>query len=320
MVLTNSEWGYIKQYLPHDTKTGKARANDKKVITTVVNTPINGCGWKDTSEKYEEYVNALREWGRTPVWKGINLLREIRSANERFYRQYKVEQAIEIIEQANKIFKDKLAVGFSGGKDSLVILELALKVNPDITIVFNNTTVEFPESVRYTRWLAKEWGLNLQITRPKKSFLTAVKEYGWATYENRWCCTPYKKEPTFEFFDEQGIKAEITGTSRTESRYRMHLTPFKVFKDGLIRVNPLYDWNYEEVWAYIRYNNLPYNPLYDLGFKRVGCWCCPLKGITHYRKLQHTHTKMYSFLSRFEPLHPRLTQLEKGEVQNLVIS
>ncbi len=311
MDITANEWEYIRQHFPSYTKTGKARANDKKAINDLLNTPAHDCGWKGTPEKYEICAN---------VWKEINILREIRAANKRFYWKCKVKQAIEIIERANEIFGDELAVGFSGGKDSLVILDLALKVNPEISVVFNNTTVEFPETVRYIRKLAKEWKLNLQITRPKKSFMTTVKEHGWATYENRWCCTPYKKEPTLEFFKEQGINAEITGTSRTESFYRMHLTPFKVFKDGLIRVNPLYDWNYQEVWEYIHFYNLPYNPLYDLGYKRVGCWCCPLKGVSHYKRLRDTHPKLYLFLSKFEPEHPRVTQLEKEEVPKLPIS
>jgi len=232
--------------------------------------------------------------------------------NNEFYQEFKTRQAKKIIERAVNIFRDNLALAFSGGKDSLVVLHLALEVKPDITVVFNNTSVEFPETVKFVRRLAKEWGFNLYTTKPKKHFLKAVKENGWAAHENRWCCNPYKKEPALEFFKENGIVAEITGTIRTESIYRRSLKPFKEFKDGFVRVNPIYDWNDNEVWQYIKQNGLPHNPLYNLGYRRIGCWCCPLNGITHYRRLKRTHPKLYSFLTRYRPLHPSIRKLEKS--------
>ncbi|RLI81071.1 hypothetical protein DRP04_06945 [Archaeoglobales archaeon] len=236
----------------------------------------------------------------------------IHQINSKIYWEFKVKQAEKIIEQAVNIFRDNLALAFSGGKDSLVVLHIALKIKPDIKVVFNNTTVEFPETIKFVRQLAKEWNINLYTTIPEKHFLKAVKERGWANHENRWCCNPYKKEPALKFFKENRIKAEITGTIRTESIYRRSLAPFKEFKDGFIRVNPIYDWNDKEVWEYIKQHELPYNPLYDLKYRRIGCWCCPLNGITHYKRLSKTHPKLYFFLTRFRPLHPSVRILEKS--------
>jgi phosphoadenosine phosphosulfate reductase len=137
-----------------------------------------------------------------------------------------------------------------------------------------------------------------------------VAEKGWATHEDRWCCRPCKEDPALDFMLKENIQAEITGTTRTESLYRRSLAPIKLPKKEpyLIRVNPIYDWNYQEVWAYIRQNKLPFNPLYDRGFRRIGCWCCPLNGPSHYRRLGKTHPKLREFLSRFSPLHPALAE------------
>ncbi|MEM3366072.1 MAG: phosphoadenosine phosphosulfate reductase family protein [Candidatus Methanomethyliaceae archaeon] len=74
----------------------------------------------------------------------------------------------------------------------------------------------------------------------------------------------------------------------------------------VMRVNPIYDWNDQEVWKYIEENKLPYNPLYDMGYRRVGCWCCPLNGPSHYKRLKRTHPRLYEFLERFEPKHPHV--------------
>ena len=239
--------------------------------------------------------------------------KQLLEANQKIYYDFRVNQAMEIIKMANKIFQGNLAVAFSGGKDSLVALHITLNVNPETPVIFNNTTVNFPETIKYVKDLQKEWGFNLYVTRHKTSFLKEVKTKGWATHENRWCCKPFKDQPAFNFLEENAIDAEITGTTRTESIYRRSLTPFRLPKKGLkiIRINPIYDWNYWEVWKYIKENKLPYNPLYDKGYRRIGCWCCPLNGPSHYRRLRKTHPKLYQFLQKFEPKHPYMMKLKK---------
>jgi len=114
------------------------------------------------------------------------------------------------------------------------------------------------------------------------------------------------------------FKAEITGTTRTESIYRRSLMPIKLPNKNpmIIRVNPIYDWNEWEVWRYIKENNIPYNPLYDKGYRRIGCWCCPLNGPSHYRRLAKTHPKLYQFLQEFKPRHPGLDKKGQLELKN----
>jgi len=259
-------------------------------------------------------ISAL-EMMRSKIWRQQNTVqmkkgifeREIIKANQELYYNFKVKQAFKIMKKADKIFHGKLAVAFSGGKDSLVALHLALKVNPEIPVIFSNTTVNFPEAIKYARYLQSEWSFNLHFTKPETSFFKAVQEKGWATHENRWCCKPFKEIPTLKFLEENDINAEITGTTRNESIYRRSLKPFTYPKKErlqIIRVNPIYDWNYWEVWKYIKQNELPYNPLYDMGYRRIGCWCCPLNGPSHYRRLRKTHPRLFSFLRNFTPPHP----------------
>jgi phosphoadenosine phosphosulfate reductase len=240
--------------------------------------------------------------------KTLEVEEKFRKANHSVYLKYKVKQAKEILKTANEIFSKKLAVAFSGGKDSLVALHLALSINPKIEVIFNNTTIEFPETISYVRELAKKWNLNLHMTTPKIPFFQTIRENGWATHENRWCCRPYKEEPALEYMRKRGIWAEVTGTTRTESIYRRSLTPFRMpsKEPYVIRVNPIYDWNQQEVWKYVKDNSLPLNPLYSMGYRRVGCWCCPLNGSSHYQRLRKTHPRLHIFLAGFKPKHPSL--------------
>jgi phosphoadenosine phosphosulfate reductase len=243
------------------------------------------------------------------------LEKRIAQCNSRFFYEFRVKQAREIVREANDIFSRKLPLAFSGGKDSLVVLHIALDVNPSIDVVFNNTTVDFPETINYVKWLKEEWGLNLHFTRHDCSYFKLTKEKGWANHEDRWCCKPFKEGPAFQFMSQNGYKAELTGTTRTESIYRRSLSPIKNPKKDpqIIRVNPIYDWNEWEVWRYIEENNIPYNPLYDMGYRRIGCWCCPLNGPSHYKRLCKTHPQLFNFLRKFMPLHPAMERLVCAE-------
>ena len=248
-----------------------------------------------------------------------SLNEQIEKINSSIRRTYKFNQAQKIIRKAVAAFPNELALAMSGGKDSLVTLHLALKVDPRIPVIFNNTTVEFPETIKFVTKLAEDWEFDLHVTKPQVPFFEAIKSRGWATHDNRWCCAPYKDEPAFEFIVKEKISAEITGTTRTESIYRRSLTPFRMPKKNpyIMRINPIYDWNEWEVWAYIRQNKLPYNPLYDLGYRRIGCWCCPINGWTHYRRLKKTHPRMYDFLSNFVPKHPALRMLLTDKTKSM---
>lgn len=239
------------------------------------------------------------------------LMRQVEQCNSNVFYEFRVKQARNIIAKANEIFSNNLPVALSGGKDSLVVLHIALEANPNLEAIYNNTTVEFPETLAYIRKLQKEWDFSLHITSNEIPFFKAVQERGWANHENRWCCKPYKDEPAFQYMLSKGFKAEITGTTRTESIYRRSLTPIKIPKKEpyILRVNPIYDWNEWEVWRYIRENNLPYNSLYDVGYRRIGCWCCPINGFSHYKRLKRTHPKLYNFLCSVKPTHPSILKI-----------
>jgi phosphoadenosine phosphosulfate reductase len=234
----------------------------------------------------------------------LELFEDIAQINSILYREYRIGQANTIIRLAKKKF-GKLAVAFSGGKDSLVVLHLVLQEDPEPLVVFNNTTIEFPETVAYVKRLEKELDLKFHMVHPDKPFFELVKERGWASHGKRWCCRIIKDEPAENFIKDEGINVEVTGVTRYESLYRRCVKPLSIYTNStLIRINPVYDWNEREIWDYIRSNELPYNPLYDLKYRRIGCWCCPLNGISHYKRLEKTHPSLYNFLAHYNPPHP----------------
>lgn len=170
------------------------------------------------------------------------------------------------------------AVSFSGGKDSLVALDLAVRAGIK-KAVFSDTTVEFEDTVRYVKTIRQFYGIDLVIARPTRSFFELIEVFGFPSRRSRWCCEALKFGPLGKYALQNGITSFITGLRSEESRKRRGYSlvgnnPVLPIK----QVNPLLNWTEEEVWRYLREFSLPINPLYSQGMKRVGCWPCPFKG------------------------------------------
>ncbi len=86
----------------------------------------------------------------------------------------KIEMSLERIREWHQAFDGRVSVGYSGGKDSSVLLWLARQVDPDIPGVFCNTGLEYPEIVSLVKQTP-----NVEIVRPKKPFHHVIRDYGW---------------------------------------------------------------------------------------------------------------------------------------------
>jgi len=113
------------------------------------------------------------------------------------------------------------------------------------------------------------------------------------------CCDYLKKKP-FEKYHKQTGLYPVIGTMAGESRLRLQ----KWLKHGcisfeskMIAAYPLSIWTETDVWDYIRKFNLPYSPIYDMGIRRTGCFCCGFgchnKGDRRFYFLKQYYPKIY---------------------------
>ncbi len=177
------------------------------------------------------------------------------------------------------------AVAFSGGKDSLIVVRLTTHWYPDIPVVFNNTGVEYPETVRFVHDVAKAWNLNLIETKPEITFWDCVDKWGFPVGKrpkngapsSRRCCYHLKDKPMSFILKCLNSKGYFTGVTAVENRTRMFNardkgTCYQV--NGIRKVHPILYWTIDDVWAFIDDNKLPVNPVYFKGAERVGCSTC----------------------------------------------
>jgi len=178
----------------------------------------------------------------------------------------KVEISIERMRQFEP--EEGFYAAFSGGKDSTVVKHLADRAGVKYDAHFSNTGLHPPELLHYI----KEHHQDVIWEQPKKNMWTLILENRMPPMRNAtYCCRILKEGAGLGRLVMTGVRAE---ESARRKKFRMvemcNANPAKRY------LHPIIDWTAEEVWQYIKDNNLPYCSLYDEGFKRVGCCFCPM--------------------------------------------
>lgn len=223
----------------------------------------------------------------------------------------KVQKAINLIRKGEKLalsmHQDGYFVGFSGGKDSQVVLELVKMAGVKYKAYYSVTTNDPPANVKFIREKYKE----VVFLHPKKNFYTLISEKGLPSMNKRYCCAILKEEIGIGKTCLIGVRAEESAkrakyneidivSSRKEhsDKTRKHtienieMNEHKCIKGkDKLNIYPILKWTTKDVWDFIKYYNLPINPCYeDKG--RVGCMVCPFAQKKEIERYERKYPKM----------------------------
>ncbi len=190
-----------------------------------------------------------------------------------------------------------VTVSFSGGKDSLVALDLTIRSGLEPKVIFNDTGLELPETLRNVACVVDFYGLELIKASPKRSFWEAVGVFGPPAKDFRWCCKVLKLIPLAETYRKEFPEGalNIIGQRGFESLDRA--LSGKVWRNRwiphVLNVTPIQEWPQLAIWSYILINKLPFNELYFKGFDRLGCYLCPAANIAEYYMIDRTYPELW---------------------------
>ena len=185
---------------------------------------------------------------------------------------------------------------FSGGKDSQVLYYLVKLAGVKHKTHMNLTSVDPPEVIRFVRTQYPD----VELIRPKTSIYDmAKKKHMLPTRRIRWCCAEFKetsgagkvtligirKEESARRAKRQEISASIKGKRSEQtfdqwSEHEEQMVSCVGGKDKIL-VLPIIHWTERDVWEFLNANHIPHCELYDRGYTRIGCICCPM---SNYRQ------------------------------------
>lgn len=183
---------------------------------------------------------------------------------------------------------DCFHVAFSGGKDSMVLLELVKKALPHnaFMVIFGDTKMEFPDTyklVDIVEQQCKDDGIAFYRAASHLGAEEAWRLFGAPSTVLRWCCSVMKSTPqTLKIRDILGkdkfVGADFVGVRAEESikRSEYEFESYGKKQKGQHSQNPILDWTSAEVWLYIYSRSLPINEAYKKGNTRAGCLFCPM--------------------------------------------
>lgn len=189
------------------------------------------------------------------------------------------------IEYKNQV--DVFYVAFSGGKDSIVTLDIVSKALPhtEFKVLFGDTGMEFPDTYE-TISVIENWcsSNKIDFIRAKSNFLPEETwcKIGPPSTVTRWCCSVHKTSPQILALRKITEKNNFTGmayvgirASESISRNDYQYVSLGEKHKGQYSCNPILEWNSAELYIYIFLNRLYINETYKRGNSRAGCLVCP---------------------------------------------
>ena len=195
---------------------------------------------------------------------------------KRLSREFETKTPQEIIQWAVDRFWPEIAMSSSFQTQSMPLLHMVLQVKRGIPVFFIDTGYHFWETLMFRERIASEWKINvIDLYRDTRWDVFARQNTRSLPLEDpNLCCYLHKVQPMQEALKD--IRAWISGIRRDQTAVRAHARILEVQENGLLKINPLLNWTRVDINRYMQENNLPAHPLYEKGYRSVGCAPCTI--------------------------------------------
>lgn len=173
--------------------------------------------------------------------------------------------------------KGSICLTCSFQAEDMIVLDLLRRRLPEIPVLFLDTGYHFAETYAYRDRMAKAWNLNIRNLAAKQSVPDQESQFGILNRTDPTrCCHLRKVEPLFTALEEFDVW--FTGLRREQSPTRKNLKVVEHHElpsgKVLLKASPLAAWTWGQIWKYTAENKIDYLPLYDSGYRSIGCEPC----------------------------------------------
>jgi phosphoadenosine phosphosulfate reductase len=180
-----------------------------------------------------------------------------------------------LVRWALREFRPQVAIASSFGAEDVVLIHLAVRTGEGFGVFTLDTDFLFPETYALIETIEQRYGVRVERCHSGLSPEEQAQRHGEAlwTRDPDLCCKLRKVEPLKKKLST--LEAWVTGIRREQAPTRAHARKVEWdAKFGLVKLNPLADWTWDQVWEYIRAHKVPYNPLHERNYPSIGCTYC----------------------------------------------
>lgn len=199
---------------------------------------------------------------------------------ERLNAELATASAEQVVSWAADAYGAGLALACSFSAEDVALVDMLWRLTDSPNVFFLDTGRLHQETYDVLERVRDRYGIRIQTYFPQTQAVEELmrnrgaNSFYASVADRKECCRIRKVEPLSRALE--GSAAWMTGLRREQSPTRAGLSLFERDEahGGILKISPLLEWSQDQVWSYIRANNVPYNELHDRGYPSIGCVPC----------------------------------------------
>ncbi len=211
----------------------------------------------------------------------------VRMNRDEFINKARTLEPAALVAFAFEIYGKRAAIGTSLQKTGGVMIDMVSKSDIDYSVFFVDTLFNYDETMELCRQIQEHYSIEIERLTPDSNDIEDLyKTFGqfpfYSSSGRLHCCEIRKRLPLLKKL--KGLDVWISGLRSDQSDHRQNnsqkVAVVKMGESEVIKINPLLDWDAEQIDAYLKDNKVPYNKLYDFEspygekYREIGCKCC----------------------------------------------
>ncbi len=192
----------------------------------------------------------------------------------------KLKTPQEVLKWALDTLHPRIALASSFGAEDVAVIDMMMKINPKARIFTLDTGRLNQETYDVMDEIRNKYNTNIEVMFPDSNEVEQmVRVNGMNLFyqsagNRKLCCGIRKVHPLKKMLST--LDGWITGLRADQTEVRSVAQKIEIDEqhDGIVKINPIIDWTWDQTWEYVKKNNIPYNKLHDKGYPSIGCEPC----------------------------------------------